>query len=978
MSRPSLKKADATGWGVQQIQPAPREVKFDLSNSGQVIQITADVHVDSEEDGSSNIESGAESGADNNQHESDTGSAASSENFPRTGPTSPLNPDPLQTLYRGKTSYEVWSHLELEETDKKKGKLSGSNLKLITAARMCDSKSTKKILEEHADLDLDCTDKIGQAAIHYAADEGHVDILRLLVEDGAKIDTPDKHNGKTALHHAVDRNQIKAAEYLILAGANLTVKDMEGKTPYDLCKSEKMRLALSNLWSTSAEKDDVPTILAERNEIHEGSKTKFKKLGLVVEYSNNGKGDFFTMMCRRKLIENSGINFGFQKTEEVLSDVFVYRIGRNAGRIPSIVTVTLFSGPEPKEEVVIRTNKGNEFVAIGVKEKKKKWTCKFKADLKKFSAFVAVCRPKRENFEVGTEATTVHSMVDGRVKIIIPENAFDEPTKVTMEITEPTKTISAKTKEFKDIVSATSFYSIISEGGKPNKSFNVLVPLPNNYKGNGRVVILSMDRNEEEKDENSWSILNVEKNVIDDGVVLNVASSSVNIVIEAVSLKKTGNDIDLKRQVSQLFRTSRQREHSVVFLLFLKRIEKTNTWKLAIECCQEDKASDRQKYWENETYKKQGGELKDQIVALPKEKYQVKLIDAIKVVGASEDVILEFHPKRNNFQRLIIQMKEEKSFVKGKLDIIQLPSRPGMDGGYDKPDIEKLLTSLEFELDKIAVPPIPGLDMNPKEKTVYDTNPQGFTPTEKITPIFSSTSDFLNDNQIKQLMAKLADEWFPVLILMGISFSELENVLTTQGDLRNKLVSLALNWRDKSKGQEHLGVPDIVSALAKGGAFALSRSFCADLKKWHDNQMNQDDVFYKWLEKAYSDNNLLNPGDYNCPMSDSYLAIISTHLEPSFETASALHLTKEEHTEVLADKAFINNRLKVMKLLVIFRKKSPSLIKGLENLILALEMLNKPRPKKWAIMCASAWVKRTANPKDPFRTQVDELMKKLG
>ncbi|KAL3851700.1 hypothetical protein ACJMK2_015427 [Sinanodonta woodiana] len=854
----------------------------------------------------------------------------------------------LQTLYRGKTSYEVWSNLELEETDKKKNKLRGSNI------------------------------KIGQAAIHYAADEGHVDILRLLVEDGAKIDTPDKFNGKTALHHAVERNQVKAAEYLILAGANLTVKDMEGKTPYGLCKSDKMRLALSNLWSISADKIDVPKILAERNEIREGSKTKFKNLGLVVKYSNNGRGDVFTMMCRRKPIENSGINFGLQKPEEVLSDVFVYRIGRSTGSIPSIVTFTLFSGPEPKEEVVIRSNKGNDFVAIDVKEKKKKWTCKFNADLRKFSAFVAVCRPKRETFDIGIEETTVHSMVDSRVEISIPEHAFEEPTKVTMEIIEPPKNITSKTKEFKDIMSATSFYSIISEGSQPNKSINVIVPLPTNYKGKGRVVIFSMDRGEQEEDENSWSILNVDKNVIDDSIALGVASSSVNIVIEAIAFNTTGNDLDLKQQVSQLFRTSRQREHSIVFLLYLKRIEKTNTWKLAIECCHEANAAERQKYWENESYKKQGGKLNDQIVAVSKEKYQVKLVDAIKVVGTSDDEILEFHPKRNNFQQFIIQMKEEKSFVKGKLDIYQLSSTPVTDGGYVKPDIEKLLTSLEFELDRIVLPPIPGLDPNPKESILNVKNDQGFTPTAKEAPKFSSTSDFLNDNQMKQLISKLADEWFPVLILMGVSFSELENALTTQGDLRNKLVSLALNWRDKNKGKEHLGVPDIVSALAKGGAFALSRSFCADLKKWHDNQTHRDDVFYKWLEKAYSDNNLLNPGDYNCPMSDSYLAIISTHLEPSIETASALRLTKEEHTEVVADKAYTNNRLKVMKLLVVFRKKSPSLIKALENLIMALEVLNKPRPKKWATMCASAWVKRTADPKDAFRSQVDELMKKFS
>ncbi|KAL3851694.1 hypothetical protein ACJMK2_015421, partial [Sinanodonta woodiana] len=842
--------------------------------------------------------------------------------------TSRTNPDLPQ---------KVWGILYPRE---KKIILSGTGAKLINDAKRSDLKSLKKLLEEHKDLDLDCTDEHGQAAIHYAASRGHVEILRLLQQNGAKLDFPDKQKGKTALHHAVNKDQVKAVEYLVYAGASMIVKDKEGKMPEECCTNERMRMTLSNM---RAAKNDVLEIRLETNKVHEGSKTLFKNIGLAVEYINNGKGDFFIMMCRRNTTENSDIDFGFQEKEEIASDVFVYRISCNQGKLPSTLVVPLFSGPEEKEEVVIKTNNGNEFIATdiaNVKDNEKKWTCKFSADLQKYKAFVAVCRPKREIFEVGTEASTVHSAVDERVEISIPENTFEEPTKVTMEITEPPETIERKTEDFKDIMSATSFYSIVAEGGQPTKSINFKVPLPTNFYGDGSVVILSMDKDDEEEDENSWSILDFNAKVIDDRIVFDVTSFSVKVGVESLYLKKSGNDHVLKRQVSQLYRKSRRREHYVNFLMFIKRIGETNTWNVVVECCHEDKAEERQKHWENESYEKQEDKSQDQIVALSKQKYRVKPNDAINVVGTNEEVNLEFHPKRFNCQQFIIEMNEEKPFVTGKLEIIQLPLRPGSAGEEENSGEEILLKNFEFKLHRIVV------QMNDIHQT------DGISKHDEQTEVDSS--EFLNNNYMKELMSQVEDDWFPVIILMGISFSEVEQVLTTQGDLWDSLISMILSWRDKNKSQEHLGVPVIVSALAKGGAFALSRTFCGDLKKWHDKQETHDDDFCKWLKKAYANCNLLNPGDYPSPMSDSYLAIISTQLEPSTEMSQALHLTNEEHSSVVEDKAYISNRLKAMKLLVTFRMKSSSLIKGLENLIRALDTLKKIRPKKWAVMCARA------------------------
>ncbi|KAK3584504.1 hypothetical protein CHS0354_006038 [Potamilus streckersoni] len=340
---------------------------LEQSNNGQVTMITAEVHAESEEEVKINpIEGNA----------ADTISQLDSHDYSVASPdhsshTKPINPDRTLGNFRGKTSFDVWGNPHSPESKEKNVKLSGTGAKLIKAAKTCDYKSMKNLLDEQKDLDLDCTDETGQAAIHYAASKGHIEILQLLVENGAKLDLRDKQKGKTALHLAVSMNQVKAIEYLVCSGASMTVKDREGNLAEQFSKDEKMEITLSNMRAVTNAGNEVTEIRLEANKVDEGSKTPFKKLGLVVEYSNNGKKDFFIMMCKQSTTENSNINFGFQKKEEVVSDVFVYRIYCNKGSLPSIVTVPLFSGPEQRTEVVIKTNNGNELVATDVKEKMK-------------------------------------------------------------------------------------------------------------------------------------------------------------------------------------------------------------------------------------------------------------------------------------------------------------------------------------------------------------------------------------------------------------------------------------------------------------------------------------------------------------------------------------------------------------------------------------------------------------------------------
>lgn len=66
--------------------------------------------------------------------------------------------------------------------------------------------------------------------IHQAAGSGHLDVLRVLVQHGASLDVKDK-SGNTLLHAASSGSQPEMARYLISRGADVNAKNFSRETP---------------------------------------------------------------------------------------------------------------------------------------------------------------------------------------------------------------------------------------------------------------------------------------------------------------------------------------------------------------------------------------------------------------------------------------------------------------------------------------------------------------------------------------------------------------------------------------------------------------------------------------------------------------------------------------------------------------------------------------------------------------------------
>lgn len=72
----------------------------------------------------------------------------------------------------------------------------------------------------------------GLTALHYAAQNGSLDIIQFLVEHGADISAQDYEQSRSVIHFAAENGDIECIKYLTEHGADLQDKDVNGATAF--------------------------------------------------------------------------------------------------------------------------------------------------------------------------------------------------------------------------------------------------------------------------------------------------------------------------------------------------------------------------------------------------------------------------------------------------------------------------------------------------------------------------------------------------------------------------------------------------------------------------------------------------------------------------------------------------------------------------------------------------------------------------
>lgn len=85
------------------------------------------------------------------------------------------------------------------------------------------------LLKHGVPVDLHTGTREKRTALHLAAEKGHLDVLRVLVDAGSQINAQD-YLGTTSLHFAVHEGHLEAVQFLLARGADPNMSTTSGST----------------------------------------------------------------------------------------------------------------------------------------------------------------------------------------------------------------------------------------------------------------------------------------------------------------------------------------------------------------------------------------------------------------------------------------------------------------------------------------------------------------------------------------------------------------------------------------------------------------------------------------------------------------------------------------------------------------------------------------------------------------------------
>ncbi|XP_060075661.1 uncharacterized protein LOC132555322 [Ylistrum balloti] len=915
--------------------------------------------------------------------------------------------------------------------------LNGVKKQLLTAARKCDTNTFVTLLGEWQNLNLNfaddsgktllhlCTnvgnkndvilslrrncpvnriDNMGHSALHYAAKKDYADIAELLIVNGAHFDLPEEKTGQTALHFAVAKNYLATTELLVFSGASIQIKDKNNRTPLALCRSKEMYALLSTaLQSSGGYRPGEMTM--QTVEVQGGGITECWKLGLTIDYSSGPADDKFSLMCRRQTTDESDLGFEFENNEDICSDAFQYRLGRTGKPTLVRLTVPIYSGPKAKEEIVLRTEKGH-VMSIASLNKVESDTpyCVIMVDISQFSSFVLVCRPKTDLFKVPTEGGTFTSKVNPMMEVKVQPNTYSRDVKLVLQTVSIPNPGVIGSEGVNDIVSMTSFNCLKTET-RENPKNPLLLRLPC---GGKNLKLFSADTVATASiTDSGWSARDDPVNVTPEGVDISISDSAMKVIVEV----KPGTDmVKLKPQIGLVFQKSTHHEYSIVFIVLTKHDKKNNTFKTVVECNTEASSEQAKKKWISDGFIDQRPGDSLCFKGSTRQRFKIIASKNLRPQGAEDGfMIIQFHPKRGNFAVFTASVKNNIKNESGSVrifeyKIVKKTAEQLEAEGPGKP-LETLLTNVHVAFDKSekdtsasAVPliqvqeptdvekkepkPIAVTADPPKSPQAPKASPATKTPVAASKPVKyqggkGSEKVFTNDEFLYTVVKELDEEWYKIAVMMGWNFPEVEKVLLEpNGTEQDKIMHFFKEWQENGRSRDDLGLPVLLTALAKGGRRDLCTVVSLMMKEWFDQHSNQKSNFWKWVQMAFKDPDLINPGDYPKPMSDQFLLLLAQALTPNLDIAKHLDIQKTDIERL--KKGNSSDEFKMLKILLEGRNGAQSHVVALRKLLDAMITLEMNMGVRWTMVASRQWFDMKTEMNTQFKAELQDILESYG
>lgn len=227
-----------------------------------------------------------------------------------------------------------------------------------------------------------------------------------------------------------------------------------------------------------------------------------------------------------------------------------------------------------------------------------------------------------------------------------------------------------------------------------------------------------------------------------------------------IETKKGVNPSSLAGKVHSAFEKAQKRQYTVMFLVMSKRIGTGNTFTVVVECVKVENAESRKRFWIQEGYLDQKPTQSAWFDSYSRNKYRCKLgksLANLQVSGDSDEVFLQFHARRINYQCFTLQIAENFEEAAGDIQIFSVPLKTTREENKDlsvrpeKPDKskpEKPLATISIQLSKADV------------------------ITSNIPPLSPTLSDRLSPTKTKTTLTTVNVKPTPTKTSQNINFKE--------------------------------------------------------------------------------------------------------------------------------------------------------------------------------------------------------------
>jgi len=122
------------------------------------------------------------------------------------------------------------------------GRIIFSSKLLHYAIHLAPESKAAEVIVNCKVVDINSIDNSGIAPLHYAVARNNLELMGLLIGNGAEIDIQDERHGRTALHWAAYHDKFEIVKLLVKKGADWNIQDRDGKTALDLVGTKSLYL----------------------------------------------------------------------------------------------------------------------------------------------------------------------------------------------------------------------------------------------------------------------------------------------------------------------------------------------------------------------------------------------------------------------------------------------------------------------------------------------------------------------------------------------------------------------------------------------------------------------------------------------------------------------------------------------------------------------------------------------------------------